>query len=1373
MKGSLGLGVAVTLAAGFLVATPLVAAAAGNTYYVTTSGSATAACTMAAPCTLAHALTLAGDGDTINVAAGTYTGTQTITKGVTITGVGQGVTIISGGETTPSASSKAAILVDLAATDTTPVIINGVTVEDGISNFGGGIEDYIGTLLVSNSTITNNQAGGSGVASPYGGGGIGTLATGTLTLTDDTITKNKSVATYGGGGLFLAGPAAITDTTISDNSTTGSTDGIGGGILMFKLAAAENVSATVTDSTITGNTATYGGGITSYSGTNLTMTGDGVSPNTVSSNTATYGAGLFEDSSATITNTTFSANTSSYEGGGFYLAQAVSTDAPSITANGAVFSGNTAALAGGGGVLVSGSTFNATGGSFTSNSSVVGGGLYVSGGNTASLTGTSIASNSANDGGGVAIASGGSASLIGANVTNNVANSGSTVNLGLGGGVLDSGALSITAGSTLSGNQAIASSAGGSVATGWGGAVFAGPTAAGAAPTFTMNNSTVSGGTLASGYNAALGGGLAVAGNVLGTVTGKTFSATPAVFTGTDDTFSGLTALDGGAIYLGGTGTLTGSTVAGNTAESDGGLGGLGGGLLDGRAVAADTPSATVDSTIITSNTGVDGGGIFVNSASMLTLQNGTVFNQNQVTVEGGGLYNAATTKASNTMFENGSAGEFGGGIFDGSSVSTDTPTFTGTNVTITGNSSPFEGGNVAVAASAAFALNGGSIDKGAAVEAAGGLLTVPGATASISGADISGNTTSAGDGGAIFNEGLLTVTNSSVNGNTATPSSGAPTSTGLGGAIYSGASAASASTKVTLSGDTFSGNTANAASALITLSSGSGDVNNTSITNSTFSGNTTGPSYGVIDAFEPTSIVFSTINGNTSPAGASGGLYVEVAGAISVAGSDVTNNSVSNCSSAVLDGGYNFTSAGDTKCGFTTAKSDGSGNPQLGILANNGGPTQTELPAASSPLLEQIPVNSATGLNDAVSGNPIVLCAAGAVDQRGSARPAGTKCDIGSVEVSVSAPMVSGPATATFIVGVAGAPQTFTSTGTPTAHLTESGALPSGVTFTDNGDGTATLGGTPAAGTVGSYPITVTAANGSLPNATASFTLTVDQAAVLSGPSSDAYTVGSPGSDTFTATGTPTPTITQTGSLPTGVTFVPGASGTATLSGTPAAGTEGTYPLVITAHNGEGADSVIDFTLTVLPPVTITTNSLPNGTVGVSYTTTQLMAGNGKAPYAWSLSSGALPAGLTLSGGGAISGTPTGPAGTTTFVVKATDSSSPPGAATQSLSITIAKGTTTLVVSPLLLNPLLVLTLNTATATLTGGSPAAPIAGQAVVFTAGSTAVCTGVTNAAGVASCNFSAPALLAALLAFGITGTYAGSTSWQPSSGSASLL
>jgi hypothetical protein len=55
-----------------------------------------------------------------------------------------------------------------------------------------------------------------------------------------------------------------------------------------------------------------------------------------------------------------------------------------------------------------------------------------------------------------------------------------------------------------------------------------------------------------------------------------------------------------------------------------------------------------------------------------------------------------------------------------------------------------------------------------------------------------------------------------------------------------------------------------------------------------------------------------------------------------------------------------------------------------------------------------------------------------------------------------------------------------------------------------------------------------------------------------------------------------------------------------------------------------------------------ITTASLPNGTVGAAYTA-NLQASGGKQPYSWSLKSGSLPAGLSLSSAGSITGAPTG----------------------------------------------------------------------------------------------------------------------------------
>jgi hypothetical protein len=92
----------------------------------------------------------------------------------------------------------------------------------------------------------------------------------------------------------------------------------------------------------------------------------------------------------------------------------------------------------------------------------------------------------------------------------------------------------------------------------------------------------------------------------------------------------------------------------------------------------------------------------------------------------------------------------------------------------------------------------------------------------------------------------------------------------------------------------------------------------------------------------------------------------------------------------------------------------------------------------------------------------------------------------------SSSAPVITSANSTTFVVNKPGT-FTVTTTGSPTPSLSESGSLPSSVTFVDNGDGTATLSGT--ALSAGSFPITITATNsaGSIPQ---SFTLTVSASA-------------------------------------------------------------------------------------------------------------------------------------------------------------------------------------------------------------------------------------------------------------------------------------
>ena len=83
------------------------------------------------------------------------------------------------------------------------------------------------------------------------------------------------------------------------------------------------------------------------------------------------------------------------------------------------------------------------------------------------------------------------------------------------------------------------------------------------------------------------------------------------------------------------------------------------------------------------------------------------------------------------------------------------------------------------------------------------------------------------------------------------------------------------------------------------------------------------------------------------------------------------------------------------------------------------------------------------------------------------------------------------------------------TTTGTPTPALSESGTLPSGVSFVDNGNGTGSLAGTPAVGTRGTYPITIGATNGVQPDASQSFTLTVNAAPAITSAASTTFAEG------------------------------------------------------------------------------------------------------------------------------------------------------------------------------------------------------------------------------------------------------------------------
>ena len=160
--------------------------------------------------------------------------------------------------------------------------------------------------------------------------------------------------------------------------------------------------------------------------------------------------------------------------------------------------------------------------------------------------------------------------------------------------------------------------------------------------------------------------------------------------------------------------------------------------------------------------------------------------------------------------------------------------------------------------------------------------------------------------GGGIFNAGTLTLSNSTVSGNTAN----------YGGGIFNAGTGT-----LTLTNSTVSGNTA-------TNESGGGGIRNANTL----------------------TVTNSTLSGNSAPSG--GGIYD---GATATLKNTIVADSPSggNCGGGITDGGHNLDSG--TSCGFATANNSLSGvDPMLGPLADNGGPTWTHALLAGSPAIDK-----------------------------------------------------------------------------------------------------------------------------------------------------------------------------------------------------------------------------------------------------------------------------------------------------------------------------------------------------------------------------------------------------------------------------------
>ena len=166
----------------------------------------------------------------------------------------------------------------------------------------------------------------------------------------------------------------------------------------------------------------------------------------------------------------------------------------------------------------------------------------------------------------------------------------------------------------------------------------------------------------------------------------------------------------------------------------------------------------------------------------------------------------------------------------------------------------------------------------------------------------------------------------------------------------------------------------------------------------------------------------------------------------------------------------------------------------------------------------------------------------------------------------------------------VAPGPFLVMATGDPVPTLELLGTLPTGVTFLDNDDGTATVDGIPSLETEGDYAFTVTATNAEGTYAQA-LGMDVKTEPAITSPDTATFYVGSASSFMVTGTGSPTPiffTWDETTLAAAGVELVDNETGSASLVGTPT--TQGTYTFLLEATTGYPYDAQQTFTLTVAP---------------------------------------------------------------------------------------------------------------------------------------------------------------------------------------------
>jgi hypothetical protein len=518
-----------------------------------------------------------------------------------------------------------------------------------------------------------------------------------------------------------------------------------------------------------------------------------------------------------------------------------------------------------------------------------------------------------------------------------------------GGGILNCGTLLLTD-STVTGNTATTSGGGIEQSSGGGS---------------TLTGDTVSNNIVQDGNG---GGGIDDIGD----------AAVATTMTITDSTITGNTIQGagegGGVLVTGAAGSTTaldisGSTISGNTANGDNG-----GGIAESTVTGGDISMTLTDSTVSSNTANGEGGGLYTDGgANANATLTGTTVSSNSATADGGGM--AVETPGtltfsgdsfdSNTANSDGESDGEGGGLYldDAVDVNVVDSSFT--------NNDGYDGGGIGIEEYNTFTINSSTI---------------------------SGNTASEGGGGIYDDQDsipALAVTNSTISGNRASGASGESPLLGDGGGFLDDFCSPVNMTNDTISGNTAANNGGGFDSEQCNLSVGS-EVKPAVHSNVRSAHAQTKANEATADTLD--AFLFDTFASNTAGNGSSGGDIDQDddSSTMTLADSIVAYgvvNAVPTTNCAISS--TNFTSLGYNLIDDNTCGTAGTGDiigqdPLLAALANNGGPTLTQLPGPTSP---------------AIGGVAAAACASSGVssDQRGLPRPGGEgpagSCTIGAVE--------------------------------------------------------------------------------------------------------------------------------------------------------------------------------------------------------------------------------------------------------------------------------------------------------------------------------------------------------------------------------------